>query len=369
MSDRERRAEPLAGRRTDGRGDRAMGADRRARTACRPATLGCLARLRRRHARVVQRWPACTPPRRRSPSSRSVTLPRLRASCRSGRSRSRRARLPEVLRRETPPSRLVLTIGNAWFAVGPALVLARRPPDQAPVWCSRYCSSRRRSPPTSSPPPCARRLCGARGWREQIIEARWVYGVDIALTPGRVRARRRLAATPGAPLRSLRCCPCSPSSSANERPPRKRLRPDPRLPRHGTRARRRCRGRRQYTGDHCKDVVALATSRRRPSGAQQRAHAQPRIRRAAARRGQDRDPQGDHQQARPLTDSEFEIVKSHTIEGQRMLDRVGGFMRDVGVIVRDHHERWDGRGYPDGLAGEGSRSRRASSPAATPRAR
>ena len=35
-----------------------------------------------------------------------------------------------------------------------------------------------------------------------------------------------------------------------------------------------------------------------------------------------------------------------------MLDRVGGFMGQVGVIVRSHHERWDGGGYPDGLAGE-----------------
>ena len=35
-----------------------------------------------------------------------------------------------------------------------------------------------------------------------------------------------------------------------------------------------------------------------------------------------------------------------------MLDRVGGVLGKVGQIVRSSHERWDGRGYPDGLAGE-----------------
>ena len=53
-----------------------------------------------------------------------------------------------------------------------------------------------------------------------------------------------------------------------------------------------------------------------------------------------------------LDDDEWEIVKTHTTEGQKMLNQVGGFMRQVGSIVRSHHERWDGDGYPDGLVGE-----------------
>ena len=53
-----------------------------------------------------------------------------------------------------------------------------------------------------------------------------------------------------------------------------------------------------------------------------------------------------------LDEHEWTIIKTHTVEGQKLLDTVGGFMRDVGLIVRSHHERWDGAGYPDELAGE-----------------
>src|SRR5215204_2613483 len=53
-----------------------------------------------------------------------------------------------------------------------------------------------------------------------------------------------------------------------------------------------------------------------------------------------------------LTETEFEVMKTHTIEGQFMLDRVGGLLGRVGEIVRSCHERWDGTGYPDGLQGE-----------------
>jgi HD-GYP domain-containing protein (c-di-GMP phosphodiesterase class II) len=54
----------------------------------------------------------------------------------------------------------------------------------------------------------------------------------------------------------------------------------------------------------------------------------------------------------PLTDEERAIINTHTIEGQRMLEKVGGLLGEIGYLVRSCHERWDGAGYPDGLAGE-----------------
>ena len=52
-----------------------------------------------------------------------------------------------------------------------------------------------------------------------------------------------------------------------------------------------------------------------------------------------------------LTASEFEQMKMHTIVGAQILGRVD-FHYPVVPIVRHHHERWDGCGYPDGLRGE-----------------
>jgi putative nucleotidyltransferase with HDIG domain len=52
-----------------------------------------------------------------------------------------------------------------------------------------------------------------------------------------------------------------------------------------------------------------------------------------------------------LTPEERELIEKHTIEGQEMLKPAAG-LYEVGSIVRSCHERWDGRGYPDGKAGE-----------------
>ena len=52
-----------------------------------------------------------------------------------------------------------------------------------------------------------------------------------------------------------------------------------------------------------------------------------------------------------LSDAEYEEMKEHTVLGARMLERIP-FFAAVHPMVRSSHERWDGRGYPDRLAGE-----------------
>jgi HD-GYP domain-containing protein (c-di-GMP phosphodiesterase class II) len=53
-----------------------------------------------------------------------------------------------------------------------------------------------------------------------------------------------------------------------------------------------------------------------------------------------------------LDEREWKVIHRHTIEGERMLRQVGGALANIGEYVRASHERFDGRGYPDGLAGE-----------------
>lgn len=60
-----------------------------------------------------------------------------------------------------------------------------------------------------------------------------------------------------------------------------------------------------------------------------------------------------------LTPEEFNVIKTHALRGYGMLRTAGEHMGEQGAflavameIARCHHEKWDGSGYPDGLAGE-----------------
>ena len=52
-----------------------------------------------------------------------------------------------------------------------------------------------------------------------------------------------------------------------------------------------------------------------------------------------------------LTESEWEVMRTHTIVGAEILGSVKE-LKGIASLVRHSHERWDGHGYPDGLAGE-----------------
>ena len=107
-----------------------------------------------------------------------------------------------------------------------------------------------------------------------------------------------------------------------------------------------------YTGEHCKSVVGLALdlAERLELGPERQRN----LEFAALLHdvGKIAIPKEIINKPGKLDPDEWTIIKTHTLEGQKMLERVGGFMRQVGIIVRSHHERWDGGGYPDGLAGE-----------------
>ncbi len=51
-----------------------------------------------------------------------------------------------------------------------------------------------------------------------------------------------------------------------------------------------------------------------------------------------------------LTPEEYERIKEHSAEGARIVAKLGR-LREAVPVIRHHHERWDGLGYPDGLAG------------------
>jgi putative nucleotidyltransferase with HDIG domain len=52
-----------------------------------------------------------------------------------------------------------------------------------------------------------------------------------------------------------------------------------------------------------------------------------------------------------LTGAEYEVIKRHPTDGADIVSKLGS-LRDSVPLIRHHHERWDGQGYPDGLAAE-----------------
>ena len=108
----------------------------------------------------------------------------------------------------------------------------------------------------------------------------------------------------------------------------------------------------EYTGHHTEDVVELAVKVAEEMGLDEDVRRETEMGALLHDIGKIAVPDEIINKPGPLDDEEWAIMKTHTVEGERMLQQVGGLLSSVGRVVRASHERWDGGGYPDGLAGE-----------------
>ena len=108
----------------------------------------------------------------------------------------------------------------------------------------------------------------------------------------------------------------------------------------------------EYTGRHTEDVVELAVRVAERLGVDEDTRRATELGALLHDIGKIAIPDEVINKPGPLDEDEWKLMRTHTLEGERMLQRVGGLLASVGTVVRASHERWDGRGYPDGLVGE-----------------
>jgi HD-GYP domain-containing protein (c-di-GMP phosphodiesterase class II) len=263
--------------------------------------------------------------------------------------------LDEYVRGSLHLGRVVLRVVNAWHSVGPALVLglaAERGPRLSdwPLYTAALLSQF-----------VLDDLCAAgREWialgvrpSVQLRAMVWVHAIDAGLAPVGLAVA---FATESSPYGVVLALPLVGLLSVFAR--ERRVRID-----HELELRDAYRGTAfllgdvveaddSYTGIHSRDVVELtlrvadqldlSTRERRDAEFVALLHDV----------GKVRVPNSIINKPGPLTAEERTVMERHTIEGERLLHRVGGLLGEIGRVIRSCHERWDGKGYPDGIAGE-----------------
>ena len=263
--------------------------------------------------------------------------------------------IPEYVRGQVPIDRSLLRFVNSWHAVGPALVLiaAGEPqptPSHLPVWAAALAAQFAFDFGSTA----LRDSLGLGVAPLSLVRFMvWIWTVDLALTPVAILAALGCRDQPWLiaftlPLIALL------AYFARER----QVRID-----HALELSTAYRGTAlllgdvveaddAYTGLHSRDVVDLVTGvcdRLRVTGADRRDAEFAALLHDV---GKIKIPGEIINKPGKLTDEEFELIKTHTVEGEKLLAQIGGILGNVGRIVRSCHEDWDGTGYPDGLAGE-----------------
>jgi putative nucleotidyltransferase with HDIG domain len=265
------------------------------------------------------------------------------------------ARLPSYLRGTVHPTRLAFVLADSFYALGPALVVALLAPgrihlDDWPVFalalvaqavCDAGVTVVRDKLSHGVPPKVALQLFG------------WVLAADAALTPVGMLAG---VAAQSEPLAIVFVLPLLGLFALFARERHARIE-------HALALSNAYRGTAllmsdvleaedAYTGgEHSHGVVALALAVGDVLGLDGRDRRNLEFGALLHDIGKIRVADEIINKPGKLTEDEWELMRRHPVDGQEMLERVGGVLAEVGLIVRHHHERWDGRGYPDGIGG------------------
>jgi HD-GYP domain-containing protein (c-di-GMP phosphodiesterase class II) len=265
------------------------------------------------------------------------------------------AKTVDVVHGVSAPQRLLLAGGYATFALAPAAVLVMFDA-QLPDWASwpAYAAALGAQFAVDTVRDTAiARLTAAAPARTVLRELAQSHRIDALLSPIGLLAA---VAAAGAPAAALLVLPLVSLLAVVGREREARIA-------HSIELGRAYRGTAlllcelleeddEYTGHHTQDVIELSVRVAERMGVSEDVRRECELGAMLHDIGKISIPDAIINKPGPLDDAEWAIMKTHTVEGQRMLDRVGGLLGSVGVVVRGSHERFDGSGYPDGLAGE-----------------
>ena len=263
--------------------------------------------------------------------------------------------LDEYVRGSLHLGRVALRVVNAWHAVGPALVLGlavERGPRLSdwPLYTAALLSQF-----VLDDLGTAGREWIALGVRPsvQLRAMVWVHAIDAGLAPVGLAVA---FATQSSPYGVVLALPLVGLLSVFAR--ERRVRID-----HELELRDAYRGTAfllgdvveaddSYTGIHSRDVVELTLKVAEQLELSTRERRDAEFVALLHDVGKVRVPNSIINKPGPLTAEERAVMERHTIEGERLLHRVGGLLGEIGRVIRSCHERWDGKGYPDGISGE-----------------
>jgi HD-GYP domain-containing protein (c-di-GMP phosphodiesterase class II) len=261
----------------------------------------------------------------------------------------------KVLRGQTAPHRIIFAVSDASFALAPAIVLIALGA-QTPGWAHwpAYVLAFGAQLLVDGAVACVRfGLALGTPVRRVIRELTEVYKVDALLSPVALLAALAAAPHPETVLLILPLIYLL-ATFAREREARVAQSIEMSRSFRGTALLLRdlLEEDDEYTGRHTEDVVDLSLRVAAQMGVSEEVRRETELGALLHDIGKIHIPDAILNKPGKLDAHEWAIMKTHTIEGQRMLDQVGGLLKSVGLVVRASHERFDGGGYPDGLAGE-----------------